>query len=139
MAVDAAGGRADGNLLDDIHFGKDVPSPSKQTGNLTITKSVEGIDSSKVSSGTFSFDVENASGEVVDTITLPTESGEWSDTLISLEPGTYTVTENAEEIEGYRLTGTNLSAGSAGENIWYFGESGSAKEKYKSGFLYQLL
>ena len=107
VAVDAAGGRADGNLLDDIHFGKDVPSPSKQTGNLTITKSVEGIDSSKVSSGTFSFDVENASGEVVDTITLPTESGEWSDTLISLEPGTYTVTENAEEIEGYRLTGTN--------------------------------
>lgn len=106
VAVAAAGGRADGNLLDDIHFGKEVPTPSAQTGNLTVSKSVEGIDTAKVPSGTFSFDVVNASGTVIDTVKLPTENGEWSDTLISLEPGTYTVTERASDISSYRLADT---------------------------------
>lgn len=106
VAVAAAGGRADGNLLDDIHFGKEVPTPSAQTGNLTVSKSVEGLDAAKVPAETFSFDVVNASGTVIDTVKLPTVNGEWSDTLISLEPGTYTVTEHASDISGYRLADT---------------------------------
>lgn len=106
VAVAAAGGRADGNLLDDIHFGKEVPSPSAQTGNLTIRKSIEGIDAKKVPAETFSFDVVNTNGTVIDTVNLPTVNGEWSDTLISLQPGTYTVTEHAADISGYRLADT---------------------------------
>ena len=55
---------------------------------------------------TFSFDVVNTNGTVIDTVNLPTVNGEWSDTLISLQPGTYTVTEHAADISGYRLADT---------------------------------
>ena len=116
VAVDAAGGRADGNLLDDIHFGKEIPSPSKQTGNLTISKSVEGIDAEKIPAGTFSFDVADADGNVINTVQLPTENGDWSDTLISLDPGIYTVTEQAKAVAGYRLAGTKYQVNQGNKN-----------------------
>lgn len=108
VAVGASGGSADGNLLDNITFGKDVPKPPASKGFLTVSKNVEGIATSEIAPGTFEFEVSKDGEEEEEkyTVKLPSAAGEWSYTLLNLEQGSYRVTENREKagaVDGYDL------------------------------------
>lgn len=102
VAVAAANGNlSNGNLLDNISFGKDLPTPPAKTGNLMITKQVEGIAASQVPDESFTFQVKRGE-EVIEEVKLP-QNGQWSASLQAIEPGEYTVTEIAQEQNNYRL------------------------------------
>ena len=105
VAVAAANGNlSNGNLLDNISFGKDLPNPPAKTGNLMITKQVEGIAASQIPDESFTFQVKRGE-EVVEEVKLP-QNGQWSASLQAVEPGEYTVTEIAQEQNNYRLEHT---------------------------------
>lgn len=105
VAVATANGNlSNGNLLDNISFGKDLPNPPAKTGNLMITKQVEGLAASQVPDEAFTFQVKRGD-EVVEEVKLP-QNGQWSASLQAIEPGEYTVTETAQEINNYRLEHT---------------------------------
>lgn len=105
VAVAAANGNlSNGNLLDNISFGKDFPTPPAKTGNLMITKQVEGIAASQVPDESFTFQVKRGE-EVIEEVKLP-QNGQWSASLQAVEPGEYTVTEIAQEQNNYRLEHT---------------------------------
>lgn len=114
VAVSAKGGIADGNLLDNISFGKNVPNPPASKGTVTISKSVSGVDKDLIPAGSFTFEIKNSGGTVVNTVSLPTESGDWS-YVTTMEPGTYTVTETAGNVDGYDLKETTHSVNAADE------------------------
>ena len=102
VAVEAANGNlSNGNLLDNISFGKDLPNPPAKTGNLMITKQVEGIAASQIPDESFTFQVKRGE-EVIEEVKLP-QNGQWSASLQAVEPGEYTVTEIAQEQNNYRL------------------------------------
>lgn len=68
VAVEAANGNlSNGNLLDNISFGKDLPNPPAKTGNLMITKQVEGIAASQVPDESFTFQVKRGE-EVIEEV-----------------------------------------------------------------------
>ena len=105
VAVEAANGNlSNGNLLDNISFGKDLPNPPAKTGNLMITKQVEGIAASQIPDESFTFQVKRGE-EVIEEVKLP-QNGQWSASLQAIEPGEYTVTEIAQEQNNYRLEHT---------------------------------
>ena len=105
VAVEAANENlSNGNLLDNISFGKDLPNPPAKTGNLMITKQVEGIAASQVPDESFTFQVKRGE-EVIEEVKLP-QNGQWSASLQAVEPGEYTVTEIAQEQNNYRLEHT---------------------------------
>ena len=105
VAVAAANGNlSNGNLLDNISFGKDLPTPPAKTGNLMITKQVEGIAASQVPDESFTFQVKRGE-EVIEEVKLP-QNGQWSASLQAIEPGEYTVTEIAQKQNNYRLEHT---------------------------------
>ena len=105
VAVEAANGNlSNGNLLDNISFGKDLPNPPAKTGNLMITKQVEGIAASQIPDESFTFQVKRGE-EVIEEVKLP-QNGQWSASLQAVEPGEYTVTEIAQEQNNYRLEHT---------------------------------
>ena len=105
MAVAAANGNlSNGNLLDNISFGKDLPNPPAKTGNLIITKQVEGIAASQIPDESFTFQIKRGE-EVIEEVKLP-QNGQWSASLQAVEPGEYTVTEIAQEQNNYRLEHT---------------------------------
>ena len=105
VAVAAANGNlSNGNPLDNISFGKDLPNPPAKTGNLMITKQVEGIAASQVPDESFTFQVKRGE-EVIEEVKLP-QNGQWSASLQAVEPGEYTVTEIAQEQNNYRLEHT---------------------------------
>lgn len=108
VAVGASAGAADGNLLDNISFSKDVPNPPSTKGTLVINKTVSEIKETLIPAGSFKFEVKDSAGNVVDTVSLPTEKGDWS-YVSAMTPGTYTVTEEANDIQDYKLTGTEIS------------------------------
>lgn len=111
VAVATANGNlSNGNLLDNISFGKDLPNPPAKTGNLMITKQVEGIDVDKVPDESFAFQVKQGN-EVVKEVKLP-QNGQWSTSLQAIQPGNYTVTEIAQELDGYQLQQTLYNTGS---------------------------
>ena len=105
VAVAAANGNlSNGNLLDNISFGKDLPNPPAKTGNLVITKQVEGIAASQIPDESFTFQIKRGE-EVIEEVKLP-QNGQWSASLQAVEPGEYTVTEIAQEQNNYRLEHT---------------------------------
>lgn len=105
VAVAAANGNlSNGNLLDNISFGKDLPNPPAKTGNLIITKQVEGIAASQIPDESFTFQIKRGE-EVIEEVKLP-QNGQWSASLQAVEPGEYTVTEIAQEQNNYRLEHT---------------------------------
>ena len=105
VAVEAANGNlSNGNLLDNISFGKDLPNPPAKTGNLIITKQVEGIAASQIPDESFTFQIKRGE-EVIEEVKLP-QNGQWSASLQAVEPGEYTVTEIAQEQNNYRLEHT---------------------------------
>lgn len=105
VAVAAANGNlSNGNLLDNISFGKDLPNPPAKTGNLIITKQVEGIAASQIPDESFTFQIKRGE-EVVEEVKIP-QNGQWSASLQAVEPGEYTVTEIAQEQNNYRLEHT---------------------------------
>ena len=105
VAVAAANGNlSNGNLLDNISFGKDLPNPPAKTGNLMITKQVEGIAASQIPDESFTFQVKRGE-EMIEEVKLP-QNGQWSASLQAIEPGEYTVTEIAQEQNNYRLEHT---------------------------------
>ena len=105
VAVAAANGNlSNGNLLDNISFGKDLPNPPAKTGNLIITKQVEGIAASQIPDKSFTFQIKRGE-EVIEEVKLP-QNGQWSASLQAVEPGEYTVTEIAQEQNNYRLEHT---------------------------------
>ena len=102
MSVAAANGNlSNGNLLDNISFGKDLPNPPAKTGNLIITKQVEGIAASQIPDESFTFQIKRGE-EVIEEVKLP-QNGQWSASLQAVEHGEYTVTEIAQEQINYRL------------------------------------
>ena len=106
-----------GNLLDNISFGKERPTPPPQYGSLTITKDVTGISKSDVPQNTFAFAVKDDSGDVVRNVTLPDSNGSWTAT-ITVDPGNYTVEETPGSIGGYTLDTINgKSSGTSGYGI----------------------
>ena len=105
VAVAAANGNlSNGNLLDNISFGKDLPNPPAKTGNLIITKQVEGIAARQIPDESFTFQIKRRE-EVIEEVKLP-QNGQWSASLQAVEPGEYTVTEIAQEQNNYRLEHT---------------------------------
>lgn len=105
VAVAAANGNlSNGNLLDNISFGKDLPNPPAKTGNLVITKQVEGIAASQIPDESFTFQIKRGE-EVIEEVQIP-QNGQWSASLQAVEPGEYTVTEIAQEQNNYRLEHT---------------------------------
>lgn len=105
VAVAAANGNlSNGNLLDNISFGKDLPNPPAKTGNLIITKQVEGIAASQIPDESFTFQIKRGE-EVIEEVQIP-QNGQWSASLQAVEPGEYTVTEIAQEQNNYRLEHT---------------------------------
>ena len=110
----AANGSADGNLLDNISFGKEVPNPPEKKGNLLIEKSVDGIEQNKIPAEAFDFEILDSQNQLVKTIELPTADGKWSQ-AIDLDPGVYTVKEvdtGTSELEklGYQYVNTTYSS-----------------------------
>lgn len=108
-AKSSAGSLGAGNLLDNIHFGKDVPEPPASKGNLTVHKEVEGIEMGNVPNRAFSFAVKDHAGNSVGNFSLPTATGEWEYTLTNLDPGEYTVSETVAELPGYILKSAEYS------------------------------
>ena len=105
VAVAAANGNlSNGNLLDNISFGKDLPNPPAKTGNLIITKQVEGIAASQIPDESFTFQIKRGE-EVIEEVKLP-QNGQWSASLQAVEPGEYTGTEMGEALKNYRLEHT---------------------------------
>lgn len=105
VAVAASNGNlSNGNLLDNISFGKDLPNPPAKTGNLIITKQVEGIAASQIPDESFTFQIKRGE-EVIEEVQIP-QNGQWSASLQAVEPGEYTVTEIAQEQNNYRLEHT---------------------------------
>ena len=105
VAVAAANGNlSNGNLLDNISFGKDLPNPPAKTGNLIITKQVEGLAANQIPDESFTFQIKRGE-EVVEEVKIP-QNGQWSASLQAVEPGEYTVTEIAQEQNNYRLEHT---------------------------------
>ena len=127
VAVAAANGNlSNGNLLDNISFGKDLPNPPAKTGNLMITKQVDGIDAAKVPDESFTFQVKQGN-EVVEEVKLP-QNGQWSASLQAIQPGNYTVTETTQELDGYQLQQTLYNTGS-GEQKGTMAQITVAKEQ----------
>lgn len=111
VAVYAAGGERDGNLLDNISFSKDVPNPPSAKGNLMITKTAENVEEGIVPAESFVFEVKDPDGAVTE-IKLPTAEGAWSYVMAGLEPGSYVVTEKTDqmaELDGYSYVKTRCS------------------------------
>lgn len=80
------------------------------TGTLNITKMVMGLSSDdKIKPEQFSFEIIGEDGKQVETITLPTKSGDGYvlTASLTLTPGTYTVTESGADIKGYRVATTS--------------------------------
>ncbi|MGN0157591.1 MAG: DUF5979 domain-containing protein [Brotaphodocola sp.] len=104
-----------GNYLDKVTFDKNVPKPLPTRGNLTITKTVSGIeaeDKANIKSGTFKFTIVSDTNGVSynRTVELPTPSGEWSISLVNLKEGNYTVTETSTgTISGYNFVKTEVN------------------------------
>ena len=81
VAVAAANGNlSNGNLLDNISFGKDLPNPPAKTGNLIITKQVEGIAASQIPDESFTFQIKRGE-EVIEEVQIP-QNGQWSASLL---------------------------------------------------------
>lgn len=99
-----------GNLIDEVWFSPELPPPNPDKANLTISKTVEGISSSEVPAGTFTFSVTKDGSEVA-SFALPTEDGSWKYSLTNTDPGTYTITETtpAADLKGYSYTGTTVN------------------------------
>lgn len=77
----------------------DAP-PAPTTGNLTITKVLDGNGASAAANKEFTFTVKNEAGATVATKTI---TGAGSVTVNDLPLGTYTVTESGADITGYTL------------------------------------
>ena len=128
VAVAAANGNlSNGNLLDNISFGKDLPTPPAKTGNLMITKQVEGIAASQVPDESFTFQVKRGE-EVIEEVKLP-QNGQWSASLQAIEPGEYTVTEIAQEQNNYRLGHTFYLVGQESQTEGMTAQIDVAKEQ----------
>ena len=128
VAVEAANGNlSNGNLLDNISFGKDLPNPPAKTGNLMITKQVEGIAASQIPDESFTFQVKRGE-EVIEEVKLP-QNGQWSASLQAIEPGEYTVTEIAQEQNNYRLGHTFYLVGQESQTEGMTAQIDVAKEQ----------
>lgn len=128
VAVEAANGNlSNGNLLDNISFGKDLPNPPAKTGNLMITKQVEGIAASQIPDESFTFQVKRGE-EVIEEVKLP-QNGQWSASLQAIEPGEYTVTEIAQEQNNYRLGHTFYLVGQESQTEEMTAQIDVAKEQ----------
>ena len=128
VAVEAANGNlSNGNLLDNISFGKDLPNPPAKTGNLMITKQVEGIAASQIPDESFTFQVKRGE-EVIEEVKLP-QNGQWSASLQAVEPGEYTVTEIAQEQNNYRLGHTFYLVGQESQTEGMTAQIDVAKEQ----------
>ena len=67
---------------------------TRKSGSLTITKALEGdADAGRFAAGSFTFEVRDSAGDLVETVTLPSPNGGMSYTIPGLAPGAYTVTE----------------------------------------------
>ncbi|MCD7918518.1 MAG: CHAP domain-containing protein, partial [Clostridiales bacterium] len=102
-----------GNLLDDVSFSQTPPVSSK-SGNITVTKTVEGLDADEViSAGSYTFTVKKSDGTVVGTVSLPTADATvsqtyyWTYTLTNLTAGNYYVEETlGSTTSGYTYVST---------------------------------
>lgn len=60
-----------GSLLDDVSFSQTAPVSTK-SGNITITKTVAGLDDSTViPAGTYTFTVYDSGGDSIGTVSPP--------------------------------------------------------------------
>ena len=81
------------------------------TGKISITKQITGTDSAAVTGRTFTFQVKDASGQVVKTLTV--KAGE-TKTVDGLRYGRYTVTETgSSEVSGFQYNGITWSGDGA--------------------------
>lgn len=102
-----------GNYLDDVTFSKKVPEPAPSRGNLTIGKTVAGIEdaASHVQKETFTFEVKDENGSVIREVKLPTANGEWNVTLVNVREGTYTVKETGiGTVDKYNFVSTSVDS-----------------------------
>ena len=107
-----------GNLLDNISFGKDLPEPPAEKGNLTIEKTVTGLEvGTTIPANAFTFTITDGSG-ASQTVSLPAvataatgSSMKLTGGLTAVEPGSYTVTETSKvsTIGDFRYTDTGSS------------------------------
>ncbi|MCD7831583.1 MAG: hypothetical protein LUI01_04900 [Firmicutes bacterium] len=115
-----------GNLLDNVSFSQTAPTSTK-SGNITITKTVDGLDDSTViPAGTYTFTVYDSSNNAIGTASLPTANAAasqtlyWTYTLTGITAGSYYVVESDVTYisEGYTYTGTVsiINSGSSSGN-----------------------
>ena len=108
----AGNGSTEGNLLDNITFSADLPAPPAEKGNIVLNKAVTGIDSSTTSLDNvdFTFTVA-ADGQETQTVTL-NAANNWT-TILTVDPGQYTITENepVQTIGEYTYQSTTISSG----------------------------
>lgn len=103
-----------GNLLDDVSFSQTAPVSTK-SGNITITKTVAGLDDSTViPAGTYTFTVYDSGGDSIGTVSLPTANAAvsqtqyWTYTLTGITAGSYYAVESDMTFvpDGYAHTST---------------------------------
>lgn len=103
----ASGNQTVGNMLDDVKFTTDPLPPDPNRGNLTVTKTVVGFEDSLPSNYTvtvsatglqdYTFNADDFMRQVDGTWTA-------SYSYQNIPAGSYTVTESAPEVEGYKWT-----------------------------------
>ena len=108
----AGNGDTEGNLLDNITFSSELPKPPVEKGNIVLNKALVGVDNSTtdLAGVDFTFTV-GADGQEIQTVTL-NENNNWTG-IITVDPGTYTITENTpvSEIDEYTYESTTISGG----------------------------
>ena len=108
-----------GNLLDDVWFSPELPPPDDDEVRLTITKTVQGLESVEG----YSVDVTIQGDNVDETVTLDNFTGDATNGFTASKAITIeipyststnlTVTESAPAVEGYDLSATNSVDGAA--------------------------
>jgi len=102
-----------GNHIDKVWFSTDMPAPSPDLGNLSITKTISGLESGdNASAGAFTFVVKNSAGDEVGRVALPTATGALTGGLSNLTPGSYTVEETTHAVSGYTYNSTTANGSS---------------------------
>ena len=95
-----------GNLIDDVWFSTELPPPDPDKGNLTVVKTVTGVDQDADMSS-YSVNISVNNGQLTGTIrnfTYQAATGNWtaSVSFTNQNVGSYTVTETtAPDITGY--------------------------------------
>ncbi len=127
-----------GNLLDDVSFSQTPPTSSK-SGNITVTKEIEGVgDDVVIPAGTYTFTVTDSSGDALGTVSLPTadatlgQTQYWTYTLLDATPASYSVTEVVDEdaMDGYVYSGTSSYYHYSGSNESSDAKDGTESDKF---------